>query len=405
MKYKLFVSTVLIQIIFLCSQNLYSAHPDSLSQSKTSQLLNEIKREFAPDSRLALFDVKLNCDTSETFILSGKTNQTKAIVKLEEILKSEHIAFDNKITLLPSLNLGNKIYGVANHSVINLRTEPDHAAEMSSQALLGMPVLILEESNGWYRVQTPDNYIAWTEKSSVSAYNKLQMNNWTSEQKIVFWSDYGFSYEKPNVKSQRVSDLTMGNVLKCIEKVGKFVKVEYPDSRIAYIEKSNCKDFNEWIDSPNPTRPEIAATALKLMGIPYLWGGTSLKALDCSGFTKTIYYLHGIIIQRDASQQARWGSLIETENSFESVQVGDLLFFGKKISETQKESITHVGLYLGDLRFIDAAGNISLRSFDPNDKLFTSYRLRNFIKAKEYINNIGAEGITKIKDSPFYNLR
>ena len=337
------------------------------------------------------------------------TTELKNIINSKKadgaILKGENIPFENKISLLPSTKLGDKIYGVINHSVINLRTEPNHAAEMSLQALLGMPVLILDDSNGWYRVQTADNYIAWTEKSSVSAYDKLQMNNWTSEQKIVFWSEYASSYEKPDLNSQRVSDLTMGNVLKYIGKVGKFIKVEYPDHRIAYIEKSKCKDFDQWINRPNPTRSEITTTALKMMGIPYLWGGTSLKGMDCSGFTKTIFYLHGIIIQRDASQQGRWGSLIQTENSFDNVQIGDLLFFGKKITTTHKESITHVGLYLGNRRFIDAAGNISLNSFDPDDKLFDAYRFKTFVKAKNYIDNIGTEGIVRIKDSPFYNVR
>lgn len=405
MKNRILVSIALIQSLFLYIPNTYSFNVDSLNHSKVVRILNEIKAEFAPDSRLAVFDVKLINEGLQTYTLSGKTNNAKSILKLESILNKEHLPFDNKISLLPSSNLGDKIYGVINHSVINLRIKPDHAAEMSSQALLGTPVLILDETNGWYRVQTADNYIAWTEKSSVSAYNKLQMNNWTSEQKIVFWDDYGSSYEKPNVNSQRVSDLTIGNVLKFIAEAGKFVKVEYPDHRIAYIEKSKCKDFDQWVNSPNPTRLEIKRTALKLMGIPYLWGGTSLKGMDCSGFTKTIYYLHAIIIQRDASQQSRWGSLIKTEDTFENVQIGDLLFFGKKPSATHKESITHVGLYLGNRRFIDAAGNISLNSFDPVDKLFDTYRFKTFVKAKNYLNNIGTEGITKIKDSPFYKLR
>ena len=405
MKYRLLINLSLIQCFFLNIPNAHSSNADSLQHSKISQILTDIRSEFAPDSRLAIFDLQLSNETPERFTLSGKTNQANAIIKLEEVLNSLHIAFENKISLLPSSSLGDKIYGVANHSVINLRTEPNYAAEMSSQALLGMPVLILEESNGWYRIQTSDNYIAWTEKSSISAYNKLQMNNWTTDRKIVFWSDYGSSYEKPNVNSQRVSDLTMGNVLKYIKSSGKFIQVEYPDNRIAYILKSDCKDFNQWINSSNPTRSELAATAQKLMGIPYLWGGTSLKGMDCSGFTKMIYYIHGIIIQRDASQQARWGVLIDTENTFDNIEVGDLLFFGKKMKAGQKESITHVGLYLGNRRFIDAAGNISLNSFNPDDKLFDAYRLKTFVKAKTYINNIGTEGIVKIKDSPFYNIR
>ena len=64
-----------------------------------------------------------------------------------------------------------------------------------------------------------------------------------------------------------------------------------------------------------------------------------------------------------------------------------------------------MGLYLGNLKFIDASGDISLNSFDPTHKLFDAYRLNSFVNAKNYINNIGTEGIVKIKDSPFYNIR
>lgn len=405
MKYNLLFVVSLLFSLFLHIPHTYCSQVDSINQSKVSQIISEIKKEYAPDPRLAIFDVKYSLGDSSHLILSGKTNQPKSIPVFKKILDANFLSYEDSISILPNSFLKDNIYGVVKQSVINLRTKPNHAAEMASQALLGMPVLILDESNGWFQVQTPDNYIAWTEKSSIQSYNLQEMNAWTKERKIIFWSEYGSSYEKPSIKSQRVSDLTMGNVLKYIASEGKFIKVAYPDNRIAYIEKSSCKDFNQWVNSPNPTREEIAQTALKLMGIPYLWGGTSLKGMDCSGFTKTIFFLHGIIIQRDASQQARWGGLIETENVFDNIEVGDLLFFGQKKSATQKESITHVGIYLGNRMFIDAAGNISLNSFDPDDKLFDAYRFKTFVKARNYLNNTGTDGIVRIKDSPFYNLR
>ena len=56
-------------------------------------------------------------------------------------------------------------------------------------------------------------------------------------------------------------------------------------------------------DSPET----IVATAYRFFGVPYLWGGTSVKGMDCSGFTKTVYFLNGVLLPRDASQQVARG--------------------------------------------------------------------------------------------------
>jgi gamma-D-glutamyl-L-lysine dipeptidyl-peptidase len=72
--------------------------------------------------------------------------------------------------------------------------------------------------------------------------------------------------------------------------------------------------------------------------------------MDCSGFTKMVYFMHGIILARDASLQVRHGQPVNPGDSFENLQPGDLLFFGRKANEEQPERITHVAISKGKNR-------------------------------------------------------
>ena len=75
--------------------------------------------------------------------------------------------------------------------------------------------------------------------------------------------------------------------------------------------------------------------------MPYLWGGTTLKGMDCSGFVQQVYRLNGVGLPRDADQQSMLGRLVE------EARLGDLFFFGG-------ESVTHVALATSATEFLHA---------------------------------------------------
>jgi cell wall-associated NlpC family hydrolase len=127
--------------------------------------------------------------------------------------------------------------------------------------------------------------------------------------------------------------------------------------------------------------------------------------MDCSGFTKTVFYLNGIILPRDASQQVHTGELVDTKNGWENLKPGDLLFYGSKATGERKERITHVSIYIGDGDFIHASGRVQINSFNPNKPYYSDYRKSGFIRAKRILNSIGTEGIEKILDNEFYKSK
>jgi hypothetical protein len=372
-------------------------------QDSTSiqEIILQIQKKFTPDKRTAIFNLKTRFNEAGKIVVYGKTNLKEAYLELISSLNNYKTEIIDSIKILPDKNLKDKIYGITNISVANLRVKPSHSAEMGTQTLLGMPVRILEKKNDWYLVQTPDHYIAWVDDGGIETFDKSGMNDWTNSEKIVFWKQFGHSYEKPDDTSQTVSDLVICNTLKYLSLSGNYVKVAYPDGRLAYVKRSECIDYNTWLDKGKPERKSLIATAMEFMGIPYLWGGTSAKALDCSGFTKTVYLIHGYIIQRDASQQVKYGKKINTDSDYNSIQPGDLLFFGK-IGENNKESVTHVGLYLGNLEYIHASGKVSINSFNKTSPIFSNYRAKSLIRACNYIDSTDDKGIIRLKDAEFY---
>lgn len=93
----------------------------------------------------------------------------------------------------------------------------------------------------------------------------------------------------------------------------------------------------------------MAITAMNFVGVRYQRGGTSVETgFDCSGFTRHIYEMSvGLALPRRADQQAKAPGFVEVARA--ALQPGDLVFF-----HTLKSAFSHVGIYLGDNRFIHA---------------------------------------------------
>ena len=385
-----------------------AAGVDSLLSIKVKAIIKEVQQKYAPDKRTEIFNVSLS--TTDTSVLDIETTKPEAFIALKEKFKSEKISFQLNEKFLPSKDLGDQVFGVANLSVCNNRLDPDNGAEMVTQVMLGTPVKILKKEHGYYLVQSPDRYISWTDDAGITKMDEASFNLWTNAEKIVYTAEYGHSFEKPSLKSMPVSDLVAGNILKFMGKEHNFYKVSYPDGRIGFIPKKSVMFYENWVSRPNPTAENILKHAKMLNGVPYLWGGTSIKGVDCSGFTKTCYFLNGIIIPRDASQQALVGEKVDIyENDtvnitkcLKNLQAGDLLFFAAGKNRRPNPKITHTAIYMGNGEFIQSAGSVGINSIVSTSEIFDPFQSRTLVCARRILSSIGTAEISRIDQHPFY---
>ncbi|UIR56581.1 C40 family peptidase [Sphingobacterium sp. SRCM116780] len=404
LKYAILTFASLFSIHYTFSQQV-----DSTIYFKVKELQETVKKEYAPDKRIKIFAfTKTDVVHNEYQI---ETTEQAAKTAFEQQIKN--IPTTVNINLLPEQNLDNKLIGIVHLSVSNMRTKPDNAAEMASQALMGTQVDILQKDHGEYRVRTPEGYIAWMPTSSVTAMTKEEAIAWNNQPKLIYTAEFGKSLSEPNEQSQRVSDLVYGDILALTAEKGKYYEVTYPDKRKAYIKKEESLSLKKWIDSRNPTSENLISSAKSMLGLPYLWGGTSVKGVDCSGFTKTTYFMNGYVIPRDASQQVLAGEavdILDAEGHFDptkalnNLKPADLLFFAGGKNSNPNARVTHVAMYIGNGTFIHSAGSVRINSMLKDAANYDDFQTRTVVAARRYLGSKDPQ-IQKIENNAYYSIK
>ena len=291
-------------------------------------------------------------------------------------------------------------YGVVDISVCNLRATPDYDAEMVSQALLGTPVHILQitDKNDWPQVQTPDPYTGWVHKDAITLLSFEQYHAWNAAPKIIVTALTGVVRAEASERAATVGDVVAGARLRDLGRKGRYWRVGFPDGRIGYLHRNLAQPEAAWRASLDQSVDAILATALTMNGFPYLWAGMSPKGMDCSGFVRTVLFMHDIIIPRDTGPQSRTGERIF---GTDDLRPGDLVFFGRKDTATPK--VSHVGFYLGDGKFIHSLGLVKIGSFRPEDPEYDAYNTGRYLFASRVLPFIDKqEGLNTTMTNPYY---
>lgn len=375
----------LLYFLFFVSTLSFGQNTTTVPVQKPSPqaIVEQVRKKYAPDKRVAIFQVGI-----DSIRLVGKTNLPNAKKDLMYRLKSNGYAFHDEIHVLPDEKLlEGKTFAVVNISVANIRSQPKESAELASQALLGTVLKVFDKEKYWYLVQTPDNYIGWVEGTTIKRFTKTEVDNLASQKKLMFNRPFGFSYEEPNTDSQTISDLTWGDLLSVTDTLGEYFEVQYPDNRKAFVDKKEVVGYDSWKNQTALSPEKLVSTAKRMMGIPYLWGGTSWKGVDCSGFMRMVFQANGVLLPRDASQQVWVGEEVDSTANFENLKVGDLLFFGEKATTEKPEKVVHVGMWIGNNQFIHSSGMVRIDTFDKNSPKFDAYNAGRYLRSKRILGS------------------
>ncbi|WP_345991730.1 NlpC/P60 family protein [Chryseobacterium sp. PTM-20240506] len=214
--------------------------------------------------------------------------------------------------------------GICIVTVAPVRAENSDKAEIVTEILFGESADILEVNKNWTKIKMHyDGYEGWMDTKQIKPV-----------------SDEELEKRKVTLITEDFSSVLM-NDGKTLLSMGS--EVEFPA-----VASRRSHDIRE----------SIALTAKEFLNVPYLWGGKSFFAVDCSGFTQLVYKVHDIKLPRDTYQQAEMG---EPLTFVEESQPGDLAFF-----ENTEGKIIHVGIMLENQKIIHASGKVRIDTLDSS---------------------------------------
>jgi gamma-D-glutamyl-L-lysine dipeptidyl-peptidase len=228
--------------------------------------------------------------------------------------------------------------------VVNMREFPSESAEIVSQAYFSEEVSVIEENEGWIKIETAvDHYQGWIIAGEIC--EKKEKFPATSSRRIAKVNRcMAHLYHVPDTVYGPILTLPFESLLDVIdqddEPNSRWIRVTLANQSEGFIQRGDVTFNLDYL-----SQDQLPTFSLHFQGLPYTWGGRSSFGYDCSGFVQMLYRQMGVYIPRDSKDQAKWEGFKAV--SIGDLSPGDLIFFG-----LNENTIRHVGMYMGADQFI-----------------------------------------------------
>jgi gamma-D-glutamyl-L-lysine dipeptidyl-peptidase len=289
---------------------------------------------YQNDHRISVFDIEIERLQNSSLTLSGRLLHESQLEALSRHFSKWKLDTDSIRILhkgnLPRMHVATNLTG--------LYEKPTFGMPLSSELCYGTEVEVLDEEGKWVFTRQKDGYLGWAYKAYLAEGDVSQATH------LVLAPSYELRAQ-PDAESEILTRVVSGTGIAVEETNDEWAKVAA--NKTGWIPTTLLRAISDIPESVDEKRKTILEDSKRMIGVPYLWGGTSGNGIDCSGFVRLLHQWVGVEIPRDADMQHATARPVEPP-----FEVGDLLFFREGGSERK---ITHVGINLGGWTMMHAS--------------------------------------------------
>ena len=240
------------------------------------------------------------------------------------------------------------VYKYVNIDSLNIREGSSSETEKLGTISKGERVQIFEMQDKYIKIKTADNkegyvFAEYLSDSLPPVYRYINI-------------DLLNVREGPSTDAKKLTSISRGSRVQFLEKHGDWVLIKTSDgikgySYAKYVVSENVSVSRSTTNQPYNSEQSslIIEYAKQFLGVPYVYGGSSPKGFDCSGFTQYVYKHFNIKVPRTAKDYVGAGLKVDRA----SIKPGDVLLFDRY----NDYQLGHVGIYLGGDQFIHASSS------------------------------------------------